>query len=90
MVKHIRKDLADRADALRERMELEEAERSGLRLAGKSALEHASSLLQSVEDSLRSDGARQAGGHTARDFGPRPLAQIERMSATLPPAPNSC
>ena len=59
----LRKDLTDRADDLRARLEEEEVLKDDLRQQGRNALSLADTLLSSVEQSLQNDGG---GSLTAR------------------------
>lgn len=84
MVKHIRHELEERAEKVREMLALEEQQREAMRLRGKTALEHANYLLTEVERSLKSEGAAQSldGASTERGFRrPAPLAPIRPDTA---------
>ena len=84
MVKHLKHELEERAEAVRRKLAGDEAERAELRGRGRAALDSASQLLAAVENSLREDNSgasTERNGHGRR---PPPLAPIRPDSAPGP------
>ena len=86
MVKHLKHELEERAEAVRQKLAADEIERAEMRLRGRTALEHAGMLLSAVEDSLSSEGGGSGAMTERGGFGrrPPPLAAIRPDSAPPP------
>jgi hypothetical protein len=83
MVRHLKHELELRAEAVRARLTEEEEQRDLMRLRGRSALEHASQLLHSVEQSLANDGSSSPSERGGLRRSP-PLAPIHSDGTPSP------